>query len=185
MSLSLYTLLMTQSINNVFRCQTWDDGHIWLTTECPYQPFKIKDGFETKWNGYTGTLYPNTCICQKLVIFLILVIESSGKVYLLTQLTLYPAGSVSVLPTILCLTTNVLRETAEPSLDGKSAPTVTSCMQALRSLATCSFVKDPRCANDWEKFLQSTLATILDYSNPGIKLSSFTGRTNFSKLSSI
>lgn len=104
---------------------------------------------------------------------------------MLTQLTLYPAGSVSVLPTILCLTTNVLRETAEPSLDGKSAPTVTSCMQALRSLATCSFVKDPRCANDWEKFLQSTLATILDYSNPGIKLSSFTGRTNFSKLSSI
>lgn len=77
-----------------------------------------------------------------------------------------PAGSVSVLPTILCLTTNVLRETAEPSLDGKSAPTVTSCMQALRSLATCTFVKDPRCANDWEKFLQSTLATILDYSNP-------------------
>lgn len=122
---------------------------------------------------------------KKLVIFLILVIESSGKVYLLTQLTLYPAGSVSVLPTILCLTTNVLRETAEPSLDGKSAPTVTSCMQALRSLATCSFVKDPRCANDWEKFLQSTLATILDYSNPGIKLSSFTGRPNFSKLSSI
>ncbi|XP_072169312.1 HEAT repeat-containing protein 5B-like [Diadema setosum] len=77
-----------------------------------------------------------------------------------------PAGSISVLPTILFLTTNILRETAEPSLDGKSAPTVTSCMQALRSLATSPYVKDPRCSEEWEKFLQSTLATILDYSNP-------------------
>ncbi len=77
------------------------------------------------------------------------------------------SGSVSILPTILFLTTGVLRETAEPSIDGKIAPTVTASLQALRTISTSEYVADERCEEDWARMLRSTLATILDFAAPG------------------
>ncbi|XP_033625996.1 HEAT repeat-containing protein 5B-like [Asterias rubens] len=78
-----------------------------------------------------------------------------------------PAGSVSVLPTILFLTTGVLRETAEPSIDGKIAPTVTASLQALRILSQSRHLNDPSYCKDWVRLLRSALATVLDCARPG------------------
>ncbi|XP_071834099.1 HEAT repeat-containing protein 5B-like isoform X1 [Apostichopus japonicus] len=74
-----------------------------------------------------------------------------------------PKGTTSILPTILFLTTNVLRETAETSPDGKVSACVTACIQALRALVTSKFVLESSCSDDWLKYLRSTLATLLEF----------------------
>ncbi|XP_038071477.1 HEAT repeat-containing protein 5B-like [Patiria miniata] len=78
-----------------------------------------------------------------------------------------PTGSVSVLPTILFLTTGVLRETAEPSIDGKIAPTVSASLQALRTLTQSRHLNNPACVKEWVRLLRSALATVLDFARPG------------------
>ncbi|XP_052827932.1 HEAT repeat-containing protein 5B [Octopus bimaculoides] len=78
-----------------------------------------------------------------------------------------PAGSVTILPTILYLITSVLRETAARSAERKSPAIVTSCLQCLKTLCSSQFNKEDTVSNDWLKMLQSSLATILDFSQPG------------------
>ncbi|XP_022085919.1 HEAT repeat-containing protein 5B-like [Acanthaster planci] len=78
-----------------------------------------------------------------------------------------PAGSVSVLPTILFLTTGVLRETAEPSTDGKITTTVSASLQALRMLMHSRHLDNPTCVKEWVRLLRSALATVLDFARPG------------------
>lgn len=78
-----------------------------------------------------------------------------------------PAGSVTILPTILYLITSVLRETAARSAERKSPTIVSACLQSLKMLCASYFNKDDSVANDWMKMLQSSLATILDFSQPG------------------
>ncbi|CAI9730243.1 repeat-containing 5B-like isoform X2 [Octopus vulgaris] len=78
-----------------------------------------------------------------------------------------PAGSVTILPTILYLITSVLRETAARSAERKSPVIVTSCLQCLKTLCSSQFNKEDTVSNDWLKMLQSSLATILDFSQPG------------------
>lgn len=93
----------------------------------------------------------------------------SGTVAVLTELPSLcsPKGSISVLPTILYLTTNVLRETAETTSDGKMSTCVTACIQSLRALVTSKFVLESSCSEDWLKYLRSTLATLLDFGKSG------------------
>ncbi|XP_035692964.1 HEAT repeat-containing protein 5B-like [Branchiostoma floridae] len=76
-----------------------------------------------------------------------------------------PKGSVSVLPTILFLTTGVLRETSCQAGDARLPLPVSTALQSLKSLASSPLARDDACATEWTRLLQSTLATILDFSS--------------------
>uniref|UniRef100_T1IQK7 HEAT repeat-containing protein 5A n=1 Tax=Strigamia maritima TaxID=126957 RepID=T1IQK7_STRMM len=81
-----------------------------------------------------------------------------------------PTGSVAILPTLLILSTGVLKEVAS-RCDVSFTRTINSplaaCLHTLRSLATSQFIKDHRCSHEWKKLLQSALAKILDLSKSG------------------
>ena len=80
------------------------------------------------------------------------------------------AGSVSILPTILFLTTGVIREMAPPG-----ANNVPSCvgvaLQSLGDLCSSKFVQIPACRKQWTQYLRSALATVLSYASEGMKQS--------------
>ena len=79
-----------------------------------------------------------------------------------------PAGTVSILPTILFLSTGVIREMAAKSSESIKIPgCVTTALQVLKGLCSSQFTKDEVCALDWVKLLQSAMATVLDFSKPG------------------
>ncbi|XP_063239681.1 LOW QUALITY PROTEIN: HEAT repeat-containing protein 5B [Bacillus rossius redtenbacheri] len=82
-----------------------------------------------------------------------------------------PRGAVSVLPTILYLTTSVLKECAtkgahDPTVLATSVP-VSAALHALRTLITDKYCKDARCAEDWTVLLQSALAKVIDLTKTG------------------
>jgi len=76
------------------------------------------------------------------------------------------AGSVSVLPTVLYLTTGVLREMAPKGAVNLPA-VISAALQSLKTLCSSPLCKDPRCSAGWVRHLQSTLATVIEYSQPG------------------
>ncbi|XP_076321914.1 HEAT repeat-containing protein 5B isoform X4 [Tachypleus tridentatus] len=79
-----------------------------------------------------------------------------------------PKGSTTVLPTILYLTTGVLKETAVQTTEDRglvvALPTVSTTLQSLKSLCTSPFTRNKLCASEWLSLLQSALARILDLS---------------------
>jgi HEAT repeat-containing protein 5 len=76
-------------------------------------------------------------------------------------------GSESVLPTILYLTTGVLKQLAPRGAAGVLSPVVSTALQCLKALCSSPLSRDPRCADGWKRNLQSALATILEFANPG------------------
>ena len=76
------------------------------------------------------------------------------------------AGSVTVLPTVLYLTTGVLREMA-PKGATNLPPVISAALQCLKMLCSSPLCRDPRCSAGWIRHLQSTLATVIEYSQPG------------------
>lgn len=81
-----------------------------------------------------------------------------------------PAGSVSILPTILFLTTGVLREAATCSVVNEIIPSrassepLATTLHCLKQLVSHPLARDPRCCDSWVTMLQSTLSKILDIS---------------------
>lgn len=88
----------------------------------------------------------------------------------LTQLC-SPKGAIEVVPSILYLTTGVIKEIATKSIDDQSIIANTGMMQSalhcLRSIATDKYVNDERCSAELRKLLQSTLACLIDLSKTG------------------
>ncbi|XP_064421043.1 HEAT repeat-containing protein 5A [Latimeria chalumnae] len=74
-----------------------------------------------------------------------------------------PAGSVSVLPTILYLVTGVLRETAEKMLDGQMSQTFTAALQALKAIVSSPMARAEKSRAAWTGLLRSAFATLLDF----------------------
>lgn len=77
------------------------------------------------------------------------------------------SGSVSVLPTILFLTTGVVKELAPRGVE-KVSTVVTTALQCLKVLCTSPLIKEPTCSSAWKHHLQSAMATVLDYCKPGL-----------------
>ncbi|XP_049845033.1 HEAT repeat-containing protein 5B isoform X1 [Schistocerca gregaria] len=82
-----------------------------------------------------------------------------------------PQGAVVVLPTILYLTTGVIKETAtksihDPRILASTVP-VSSALHCLRSLCSSKYATDARSCEEWKQLLQSTLAKILDLAKTG------------------
>ncbi|XP_014207871.1 HEAT repeat-containing protein 5B [Copidosoma floridanum] len=82
-----------------------------------------------------------------------------------------PTGSVMILPTLLYLTTGVVRETAVRSENnyiktGTDTP-VHAALHCLKNLAIHKYSRDPRSQNQWTAHLQSALAKIIDLAKTG------------------
>jgi len=71
-----------------------------------------------------------------------------------------------VLPTVLYLTTGVLRELA-PRGATNLPPVISAALQCLKTLCSSPLCRDPRCSSGWVRHLQSALATLIEYSQPG------------------
>nr|XP_006814260.1 PREDICTED: HEAT repeat-containing protein 5B-like [Saccoglossus kowalevskii] len=79
------------------------------------------------------------------------------------------AGSVSILPTILFLTTGVIRETSLISMSDYSVPLpVAASLQSLKLLTSSPYTQNSHCSDDWIALLRSALATLLDFVKPGV-----------------
>jgi len=76
------------------------------------------------------------------------------------------AGSVSVLPTVLYLTTGVLREMAPRGVTNLP-PVISAALQCLKTLCSSPLCRDARCSAGWIDHLRSALATVIEYSQPG------------------
>uniref|UniRef100_A0A8C3LAI5 HEAT repeat-containing protein 5B n=1 Tax=Chrysolophus pictus TaxID=9089 RepID=A0A8C3LAI5_CHRPC len=80
-----------------------------------------------------------------------------------------PAGCMTVLPTILFLITRVLKETAVKSADNQVPPPVSAALQGIKTIVTLPTVKTDETQNQWASLIRSTLASILEYSQPASK----------------
>uniref|UniRef100_A0A1B6GMZ3 HEAT repeat-containing protein 5A n=1 Tax=Cuerna arida TaxID=1464854 RepID=A0A1B6GMZ3_9HEMI len=82
-----------------------------------------------------------------------------------------PQGAVSILPTILYLTTGVLRECAVKRVSDTSVlaggPALKAALHCLMVLTTDKYCRDPRSATQWKSLLQSALAKIIDLTKTG------------------
>lgn len=82
-----------------------------------------------------------------------------------------PKGALEVIPSILYLTTGVIKEIATKSIDDPTIIANSGMMQSalhcLRSIATDRYVNDDRCSAELRKLLQSTLACLIDLSKTG------------------
>lgn len=80
-----------------------------------------------------------------------------------------PAGSVTVLPSILFLLTGTLKETARdgPTSGGEAGEPVSTALRCLKTLAAAPYTRDERCCAEWAQLLQSALAKVLDITKTG------------------
>ncbi|XP_075002752.1 HEAT repeat-containing protein 5B isoform X5 [Calonectris borealis] len=77
-----------------------------------------------------------------------------------------PAGCMTILPTILFLITRVLKETAVKSADNQVPPPVSAALQGIKTIVTLPTVKTDETQKQWTGLIRSTLASILEYSQP-------------------
>lgn len=77
-----------------------------------------------------------------------------------------PNGAVSIIPTILYLTTGVIKEMATKNINDTTilanSASVQASLHCLKILATDRYSNDSRCEEEWQKLLQSALAKVLD-----------------------
>ncbi|XP_038637209.1 HEAT repeat-containing protein 5A isoform X2 [Scyliorhinus canicula] len=77
-----------------------------------------------------------------------------------------PAGSISILPTVLYLITGVLKETAVKKRDGCMSLAVGAALQALKAVVSSPMARAEKSRVAWTRLLRSALATILEFWNP-------------------
>lgn len=82
-----------------------------------------------------------------------------------------PQGAAQILPTLLYLTTSVIKEIATKSADDQtiianSGP-IQAALHCLKSIAIDRYATDERTTAQWKKLLQSALATIIDLTKTG------------------
>ncbi|XP_072344417.1 HEAT repeat-containing protein 5A isoform X2 [Scyliorhinus torazame] len=77
-----------------------------------------------------------------------------------------PAGSISILPTVLYLITGVLKETAGTKHDGCMSLAVGAALQALKAVVSSPMARAEKSRVAWTRLLRSALATILEFWNP-------------------
>ncbi|XP_014275349.1 HEAT repeat-containing protein 5B isoform X4 [Halyomorpha halys] len=87
-------------------------------------------------------------------------LDTMGRLPTLTS----PAGGISILPTVLYLTTGVLKECGWKSPAGGE---VTGALHCLRALASHRYATHSATTNQWKALLQSALAKIIDLAKTG------------------
>ncbi|XP_072565589.1 HEAT repeat-containing protein 5B isoform X3 [Paramormyrops kingsleyae] len=77
-----------------------------------------------------------------------------------------PAGSMTVLPTILFLITGVLRETAVKTADNVMPLPVSAALQGIKTIITSPLSRVEKIHKQWSTLVRSSLASVLEYSQP-------------------
>uniref|UniRef100_A0A8C5MAD1 HEAT repeat-containing protein 5B n=1 Tax=Leptobrachium leishanense TaxID=445787 RepID=A0A8C5MAD1_9ANUR len=77
-----------------------------------------------------------------------------------------PAGCMTILPTILYLITKILKETLVKASDNQVHLPVSASLQGLKTIITSSSAKTEKTQKRWTDLIRSTLASILEYSEP-------------------
>ncbi|XP_048863457.1 HEAT repeat-containing protein 5B isoform X3 [Brienomyrus brachyistius] len=77
-----------------------------------------------------------------------------------------PAGSMTILPTILFLITGVLRETAVKTADNAMPLPVSAALQGIKTIITSPLARVEKIHKQWASLVRSSLASVLEYSLP-------------------
>ncbi|XP_044515519.1 HEAT repeat-containing protein 5B [Gracilinanus agilis] len=77
-----------------------------------------------------------------------------------------PAGCMTILPTILFLIARILKDTAIKSGDNQVPLPVSAALQGIKNIVTLSMAKTDQTQKQWTDLIRSTLACILEYSQP-------------------
>uniref|UniRef100_A0A8B9L1K5 HEAT repeat-containing protein 5B n=1 Tax=Astyanax mexicanus TaxID=7994 RepID=A0A8B9L1K5_ASTMX len=78
-----------------------------------------------------------------------------------------PAGSMTILPTILFLICGVLKETALKTPDGSVPLPVSAALQGIKTIITSPLGRVEKTQQQWTSLVRSSLASVLEYSQPG------------------
>lgn len=82
-----------------------------------------------------------------------------------------PKGAVAILPTVLYLTTGVMREWATKNVSDSTivagGTPISASLHCLRTLCTNRYCKDDRSQHEWQKLLTSALAKVIDLAKTG------------------
>uniref|UniRef100_A0A7N9AYU1 HEAT repeat-containing protein 5B n=1 Tax=Mastacembelus armatus TaxID=205130 RepID=A0A7N9AYU1_9TELE len=78
-----------------------------------------------------------------------------------------PAGSMTILPTVLFLITGVLRETAVKTSDSSVPMPVSAALQGIKTIITSPLARVESTQKQWTGLVRSSLASVLEYSQPG------------------
>lgn len=74
---------------------------------------------------------------------------------------------MTILPTVLFLITQVLKETAVKTVGNQVTQPVAAALQGLKNTVTLPMAMNEDIHKQWTKLIRSTLASILEYSHPG------------------
>ncbi|KAG7230040.1 hypothetical protein INR49_009760 [Caranx melampygus] len=77
-----------------------------------------------------------------------------------------PAGSMTILPTVLFLITGVLRETAVKTSDNLVPLPVSAALQGIKTIITSPLARVESMQTQWTGLVRSSLASVLEYSQP-------------------
>ncbi|KAM9847930.1 LOW QUALITY PROTEIN: HEAT repeat-containing protein 5B [Aulostomus maculatus] len=77
-----------------------------------------------------------------------------------------PAGSMTILPTVLFLITGVLKETAVKTADNSVPVPVSAALQGIKTIITSPFAHVDSLQTQWTGLVRSSLASVLEYSQP-------------------
>uniref|UniRef100_A0A665WI42 HEAT repeat-containing protein 5B n=1 Tax=Echeneis naucrates TaxID=173247 RepID=A0A665WI42_ECHNA len=77
-----------------------------------------------------------------------------------------PAGSMTILPTVLFLITGVLRETALKTSDNSVPLPVSAALQGIKTIITSPLARAESNQTQWTGLVRSSLASVLEYSQP-------------------
>uniref|UniRef100_A0A8C9XRH1 HEAT repeat-containing protein 5B n=1 Tax=Sander lucioperca TaxID=283035 RepID=A0A8C9XRH1_SANLU len=73
-----------------------------------------------------------------------------------------PAGSMTILPTVLFLITGVLRETAVKTADNSVPVTVSAALQGIKTIITSPLARVESMQTQWTGLVRSSLASVLE-----------------------
>ncbi|CAB1311701.1 unnamed protein product [Coregonus sp. 'balchen'] len=77
-----------------------------------------------------------------------------------------PAGSMTILPTVLFLITGVLKETAMKTPDNSIPLPVSAALQGIKTIITSPLSRAEKTPTQWTGLIRSSLASVLEYSQP-------------------
>ncbi|XP_068597113.1 HEAT repeat-containing protein 5B [Brachionichthys hirsutus] len=77
-----------------------------------------------------------------------------------------PAGSMTILPTVLFLITGVVRETAVRTADNAVPVPVSAALQGIKTILTSPLVRMDSMQTEWTGLVRSSLASVLEHSQP-------------------
>uniref|UniRef100_A0A672YQY3 HEAT repeat-containing protein 5B n=1 Tax=Sphaeramia orbicularis TaxID=375764 RepID=A0A672YQY3_9TELE len=77
-----------------------------------------------------------------------------------------PAGSMTILPTVLFLITGVLRETAVKTADGSVPAPVSAALQGIKTILTSPLARVDAMETQWTGLVRSSLASVLENAQP-------------------